>query len=249
MILGDSAYPRFPWLLVPYAGTNLSPNKSHFNVAHSSTRIITEDAYGQLKGRFRLISKQVDIATCKVDQIVVACCTLHNVCINEKEAFLDEWVLDALNFSHVGPAINHTQASLEAVKSSQSPLKKLQEEIKPEGRLGGLELTITDNDKKSLGNLLSAYVSGLAKNITSRFNNCLSNLSSFSILSPVARLKPTSPEFKEYGNKEIKILAVHFFQGKEMEDKEVTKTQLEAEWAKFKFDLDAWKSLVPPSTA
>ena len=39
----------------------------------------------------------------------------------------------ALNFSHVGPAINHTQASLEAVKSSQSPLKKLQEDIKPEG--------------------------------------------------------------------------------------------------------------------
>ena len=153
----------------------------------------------------------------------------------------------ALNFLHVGPAINHTQASLEAVKSSQSPLKKLQEDIKPEGRLGGLESTITDNDKKILGNLLSAYVSGLAKNITSRFNDCLSVLSSFSILSPVALPKPTSPEFKEYGNKEIKILA-DLFQEKKMEDKEVTKAQLEAEWAKFKFDLDAWKSLIPPST-
>ena len=90
-------------------------------------------------------------------------------------------------------------------------LKKLQEDIKPEGRFGGLELTITDNDKKILGNLLSAFVSGLAKNITSRFNDCLSVLSSFSILSPVALPKPTSPEFKEYGNKEIKILADHFF--------------------------------------
>ena len=39
----------------------------------------------------------------------------------------------ALNFAHVGLAITHTQASLEAVKSSQSPLKKLQEDIKPEG--------------------------------------------------------------------------------------------------------------------
>ncbi|XP_068762491.1 zinc finger protein 862-like [Montipora capricornis] len=140
----------------------------------------------------------------------------------------------ALNFSHVGPAINHTQASLEAVKSSQSPLKKLQDDIKPEGRLGGLELTITTS---------------LAKNITSRFNDCLSVLSSFSILSPVALPNPTSPEFKEYGNKEIKILADHFFQEKETEDKEVTKAQLEAEWAKFRFDLDPWKSLVPPSKA
>ena len=163
--------------------------------------------------------------------------------------FSETFQAGALNFLHVGPAINHTQANLEAVKSSQSPLKKLQEDIKPEGRLGGLELTITDNDKKILGNLLSAYVSGLAKNITSRFNDCLSVLSSFSILSPVALPKPTSPEFKEYGNKEIKILADHFFQEKETEDREVTKAQLEAEWAKFKFDLDVWKSLVPPSTA
>ena len=125
----------------------------------------------------------------------------------------------ALNLSHVGPAINHTQASLEAVKSSQSPLKKVQEDIKPEGRLGGLELTITENDKKMLGNLLSAYVSGLAKNITSRFNDCLSVLSSFSILSPVALPKSTSPEFKEYGNKEIKILADHFFKRRKRKTK------------------------------
>ena len=34
-----------------------------------------------------------------------------------------------------------------------------------------------------------------------------------------------------------------------MKDREVTKAQLEAEWAKFKFDQDAWKSLIPPSTA
>ena len=52
----------------------------------------------------------------------------------------------------------------------------------------------------------------------------------------------------EYGNKEIKILGDHAFQERETEDKEVTKAQLEAEWAKFKFDQNPWKSLVPPST-
>ena len=118
----------------------------------------------------------------------------------------------ALNFSHVGPAINHTQASLEAVKSSQSPLKKLQEDIKPEGRLGGLELKITDNDKNILCNLLSAYVSGLAKNISSRFNDCLSILSSCSIVSPVALPKPT------------KILADHFFKRRRQKTKKSQST-------------------------
>ena len=132
----------------------------------------------------------------------------------------------ALNFSHVGLAINHTQASLEAVKSSQSPLKKLQEDIKPEGRLGGLELTITDNDKKILGNLLSAYVSGLAKNITSRFNDCLSALSSFSILSPVFLPKSTSPEFKEYVTKRSRSWLIIFSKRRKRKTKKSLKHNL-----------------------
>ena len=80
---------------------------------------------------------------------------LKNVvpCLTSLSKTFDAWALD---FLHAGPAINDTQASLEAVKSSHSPLRKLHEDIKPEGRLGGQELTITDNDKKIFGNLFSA---------------------------------------------------------------------------------------------
>ena len=70
-------------------------------------------------------------------------------------------------------------------------------------------------------------------------------LTSFSILSPVALPKPASPEFKEYGNNEIKTLANHFFQEKEKEEKEIMTAKLVAEWAKFKFDLDSWKGVIP----
>ena len=52
---------------------------------------------------------------------------------------------------------------------------------------------------------------------------------------------------KSMATKRSRSWLIIFFQEKETEDKEVTKAQLEAEWAKFKFDLDAWKSLVPPS--
>ena len=117
-------------------------------------------------------------------------------------------------------------------------------------KFGSLELTITDNDKKILGNLLSKYVSGLAKNITSRFNECLSVLSSFSILSPVAHLNSWSMATKRSRSW---VIIFFFFkrwqrrqrQRDDKEDKEVTKAQLEAEWAKFKFDLDAWKKSRP----
>ena len=92
MLLGDSAYPRLPWLLTPYAGANLGSAQAKFNFNHSSQRIIIEHAFGQLKGRFRLLSKQIDVATCNVEQIAVACCTLHNFCLAEKELFPEEWM-------------------------------------------------------------------------------------------------------------------------------------------------------------
>ena len=60
------------------------------------------------------------------------------------------------------------------------------------------------HDKSALGNLLSAYVTGLKNNITSHFNDCLSVLTSFSIFSPVALPKLNSPELKEYRNREIR---------------------------------------------
>lgn len=92
VILGDSAYPRLPWLLTPYAGTNLSSVQARFNFAPSSQRIIIEHAFGQLKGRFHLLSKQLDVATCSVEHIAIACCTLHNFCLKEKELFPEEWM-------------------------------------------------------------------------------------------------------------------------------------------------------------
>ncbi|KAK3703202.1 hypothetical protein QZH41_004969 [Actinostola sp. cb2023] len=153
----------------------------------------------------------------------------------------------ALNFSHVGPAIKHTQTSLETIESSQSPVKRLQEDIKDDGRLGSLELILTDGNKRVLENLLSTYVTGLKSNIDRRFDDCLTVLTSFSILSPTALPKPTSPEFKEYGKEEIKTLADHFFQEKEKEEQELLAAQLEAEWSKFKFDLDSWKGVIPVS--
>ena len=42
-------------------------------------------------------------------------------------------------------------------------------------------------------------------------------------MNPLALPKPSAPKFTEYGKKEIKIIADHFFQEMEKEDKEVNK--------------------------
>lgn len=49
------------------------------------------------------------------------------------------------------------------------------------------------------------------------------------------------------GTKRSKPLLIIFFQEMKREGKEVMKAKLEVEWAKFKFDVDSWKSVLSSS--
>ena len=84
IILGDPAYPSLKWLVKPYIGYNLSPNKESFNTYHSSTRIMIEIAFGRLKGRWRILSKKVDVKIRFVPSVIATCCALHNICESRK---------------------------------------------------------------------------------------------------------------------------------------------------------------------
>ena len=54
-IVGDSAFPLSTWLLKPYTNAILCPEQRYFNYRLSRTRMVTEGAYGQLKGRWRVL--------------------------------------------------------------------------------------------------------------------------------------------------------------------------------------------------
>ena len=51
LIVGDSAFPLCSWLLKPYTNAVLTPQQHYFNYRLSRARMVTEAAYGQLKGR------------------------------------------------------------------------------------------------------------------------------------------------------------------------------------------------------
>ena len=53
LILGDSAFPFRSWLMKPYTNTVLSPQERYFNYRLSRARMVTEGAYGRLKGRWK----------------------------------------------------------------------------------------------------------------------------------------------------------------------------------------------------
>ena len=81
LLLGDSAYPLSTWLLKPYhEGTN-DPKEINFNKELSRARVSVECAFGILKGRWRILQKRLDSGIAFANHIIIACCILHNFCI------------------------------------------------------------------------------------------------------------------------------------------------------------------------
>ena len=90
-ILGDSAYPLKPYLIVPFRDNGfLTPEEKHFNLQHSASRCIIERAFARLKGKFRWL-KYLDMD--KYDlmgSVIIAACVLHNYIIEHASETTDD---------------------------------------------------------------------------------------------------------------------------------------------------------------
>lgn len=89
-ILGDSAYPCDTFIMCPFRDNgHLTSKQKHFNAVLSSTRVIIEQAFGCLKGRFRRL-KFLDMLDLKLaSKVIATACVLHNLCIDNDYADLD----------------------------------------------------------------------------------------------------------------------------------------------------------------
>lgn len=90
MLLADPAYPHWPWILKGYTGS-LSREEESFNVYHSTARNVVEQAFGRLKGRWRVLLKRTDINYKFVPTVALAACALHNFCELHFEVYSDSW--------------------------------------------------------------------------------------------------------------------------------------------------------------
>ena len=100
-IIADAAYPLLSWVMKPFLDNgNLSADKSHFNYRLSRARMVVENAFGRLKGRWRCLLKQNEAGIERINSVVATCCVLHNMC----EIFNEEFDSDLLTKSEATPS-------------------------------------------------------------------------------------------------------------------------------------------------
>ena len=95
VILGDPAYPLLPWLMKPFVDHGgLTGQQKAFNYSLSRARIVVENAFGRLKGRWRCLLKRNDTFIEDMPTVISACCVLHNICEVHRDHFNREWLQD-----------------------------------------------------------------------------------------------------------------------------------------------------------
>jgi hypothetical protein len=78
----------------PYNEGTSDPTKRYFNKRLCSARVVTEHAYGMLKGRWRVLYKKTECRLKHIRQIIMVCILLHIICIARNDPCKPRWRLD-----------------------------------------------------------------------------------------------------------------------------------------------------------
>ena len=81
LILEDLAYPLIPWLMNPYLEkASTTAKERNYKYRQSRARMVVENAFGQLKGRWRCLLKRLDVHVSNIPNVIGSCVVLHNIC-------------------------------------------------------------------------------------------------------------------------------------------------------------------------
>ena len=118
VILGDPAYPLLTWLM----NATSTAKERLFNYRQSRGRMVVEDAFGRLKGRWRCLMKRMDTNVCSVPNIVASCVVLHNICELYGDHCHQDWIVDVdTTRSTTSSTTNSTASSV--INSSASDIR------------------------------------------------------------------------------------------------------------------------------
>lgn len=82
--VADEAFALKTYMMRPYPGKSLTPEKSIFNYRLSRARRVSENAFGILQQKFRIFTRRIQGNPDNITTITVAACILHN-CIRKNK--------------------------------------------------------------------------------------------------------------------------------------------------------------------
>ncbi|RXM35447.1 hypothetical protein EOD39_12914, partial [Acipenser ruthenus] len=82
------------WLMKPYPANNIMPEKEAFNYTMGRERVVVEQSFGRLKGRWLILHKRMEQNLQNTTNIAGACCILHNICEARNVAYDKQWTAD-----------------------------------------------------------------------------------------------------------------------------------------------------------
>ena len=91
-ILGDAAYPLYPYLMKEFPGGGLTMQEQLFGYRLCSARVTIECAFGRLKARFGILKREMDISFPYLQQVIHSCFILNNYCELQKEGIGEQTV-------------------------------------------------------------------------------------------------------------------------------------------------------------
>ncbi|KDP21415.1 hypothetical protein JCGZ_21886 [Jatropha curcas] len=82
-IVGGVGYPLLPWLITPDGNDQHSESNPTFNAMHEAARLLAVKSFLQLKGSWRILNKVMwRPDKRKLPSIILVCCLLHNIIID-----------------------------------------------------------------------------------------------------------------------------------------------------------------------
>lgn len=119
-ILGDGAFPLKKTLMKPYLITADMPEKQvNFNARLSRARVVVEDAFGRLKGRWRILLKRADYNVNNLREILMSCIILHNLCERQGDRYFKSWDNLSKNYERTFPQPSTIVKTCESLSAKQ----------------------------------------------------------------------------------------------------------------------------------
>lgn len=78
VIVADDAFALKPYLMKPYKFRNQSTQERIFNYRLSRFRRVSENVFGLISARFRVVRKSIEVSPQNAETVVLAVCVLHN---------------------------------------------------------------------------------------------------------------------------------------------------------------------------